>query len=147
MFFSLALMSEAALRNWLKGLLVDGTRMRLMVQVLHGGVTVGIIGLERIDYRNQSAELAGLLIDPLARGHGWGTHAARALIRYAFEDLNLCRLAARIPISSHAPQRVAEKTGFTREGIARQALLHNGDFEDVVFMSILREVWKTRVEL
>ncbi len=142
MFYSLALVSETALRGWLKALLGDSTRIRFMVQVLETGVTLGMIGLEHIDYRNQAAELAGLFIDSSQGRRGWGTKATQSLIRYAFEDLNLHRLSARVHTSNRAAQRVAERAGLRCEGIAREAVFRNGAYDDVVFMSILREEQK-----
>lgn len=142
MFYSPALVSEAALRNWFKALLGDPARMWFMVQRLEDATTIGIIGLERIDYRNQAAELAGLIIDPAERRHEWGTRAMRTLIRYSFDDLNLHRLYARIYSSNHAAQCVAEKAGLQSEGTARESAYRNWNFEDVIHMAILREEWK-----
>jgi len=142
MFYSPALTSETGLRNSFKALLGDPTRMRFMIQRLADGTTIGIVGLEHIDYRNQVAELAGLVIDPAERGQGWGAKALDTLIRYAFDDLNLHRLYARIYSSNRAAQRVAEKVGLQSEGIARQSVFHNWVYEDIVYMAILREEWK-----
>jgi RimJ/RimL family protein N-acetyltransferase len=141
MFYSPALFSEEALRNWFKMLLSDSTRMRFMVQRLEDRATIGIVGLEHIDYRNQVAELAGLVIDPAERQQGWGAKALRTLIRYSFDDLNLHRLYARIYSSNDAAKCVAEKVGLRNEGTARQSVYHNWGYEDIIHMAILREEW------
>ena len=141
MFYSLALTSETALRNWLVALLGDPTRMRFMIQRLKDGATIGIIGLEHIDYRNQVAELAGLVIAPSERKQGWGAKALDVLLHYSFDDLNLHRLYARIYASNRAGQCVAENAGLQSEGVARQAVFYNWNYEDVVYMAILREEW------
>ena len=125
MFYSPALMSEEALRHWFKALLGDSTRMRFMIRRLEDGATIGIVGLEHIDYRNQVAELAGLIIAPAERGQGWGTKAVNTLISYGFDDLNLHRLYTRIYSSNRAAQCVAEKAGLQSEGVARQSVYHN----------------------
>ena len=142
MFYSPAHVSEAKLHNWFKTLFGDPTRMRFMIQRLEDSATIGIVGLEHIDYRNQVAELAGLIIDLSERKQGWGTRALATLIRYGFDDLNLHRLYARIYSSNRAAQCVAEKAGLKSEGVARQSVYHNWDYEDVVHMAILREEWK-----
>jgi diamine N-acetyltransferase len=142
MFYSFALMSEAGLRNSFKGLVGNPARMRFMVQRLEDGVTIGMVGLEHIEYRNQAAELAGLVIDPAERGRGWGTKAVGTLIRYAFDDLNLNRLYARLYGSNRAGQRVAEKAGLQSEGVARDGVYHDWAYQDVIYMAILREEWK-----
>ncbi len=142
MFYSTCLLSESGLRSWFKSVLSDPARMRFMINRLQDGETIGIIGLEHIDHRNQTAELAGLLIDPSARRQAWATKSVQTMIRYAFDDLNLHRLSARIPKSNHMAQQLAEKAGLRNEGIARQAVFRDGAYEDVVHLAILREEWQ-----
>ncbi len=48
-------------------------------------------------------------------GQGLATEAARAIVRYAFEQLNLSRLICLIDPANHASRRVAEKIGMTLE--------------------------------
>ena len=40
--------------------------------------------------------------------------------------------------------RLYNKLGFIEEGILRRHIFKNGDFKDVVVMSILRGEWNTR---
>jgi RimJ/RimL family protein N-acetyltransferase len=141
-FYPLFLMSESALRNWHRDLLTSPNRMRFMIQRLGDRLTVGIVGLEHIDYRNQEAELAGLVVAPEERRHGWATKGVQTLSCYAFDDLNLHRLYVRIYGSNHAAQRVFEKAGFQCEGVARQAVFHDFCYEDVIYMAVLREEWR-----
>ncbi len=142
MFYSTGLVSEAGLSKWLKGLLSDSTRMRFAVQRLEGGATIGVVGLEHIDYRNQVGEVAGLIIDPTERKQGWGTKAVKTLQSYSFNDLNLHRLYVRIYSSNAAALCTAEKAGFKKEGVARDAVHNNWRYEDVVYLAVLREEWK-----
>lgn len=141
MYYSPFLSSETVLRNWYRVLLNDSGRMRFMVQRLSDGKPIGIIGLERIQYRNQEAEVGGLIIDRAEWGQGWAGRAVSVLTTYAFEDLNMHRLFVRIYASNRAARRVAEKAGFKHEGVARQAVFHDWHHEDIVYMSILREEW------
>lgn len=48
-------------------------------------------------------------------GQGLGTEAARAIVRYAFENLGLTRIIAVINPGNRASARVAEKIGMTLE--------------------------------
>jgi RimJ/RimL family protein N-acetyltransferase len=142
MFYSQFLMSDGALLDWHHALLSSSSRMRFIIQRLDDGAAVGLIGLEHIDYRNQEAELAGLIIDPTERRCGWGKKATNALISYAFKDLHMHRLFARIYASNTAARRLTEKVGLKFEGAMRQALYHNWGFEDLVYVSILRGEWQ-----
>ncbi len=141
MFYSPFFMSSTALQAWYRALVQDPNRLRFIVERIADRTSIGMIGLEHIQYRSQEAELAGLVIDAAERRWGWGGKALKTLVHYAFEDLNLNRLFTRIYASNLAGLRVAEKAGLVREGAMREAIYHNWGFEDLVYMSILREEW------
>ncbi|MCD0446736.1 GNAT family N-acetyltransferase [Glycomyces sp. A-F 0318] len=71
------------------------------------------------------AEL-GYFCSPWARGRGWATAAAKRLCRLGFEELGLERIAWRAVVGNEASRRVAEKTGFTVEGVRRR-IRHGAD--------------------
>jgi hypothetical protein len=53
------------------------------------------------------------------RGHGYATRTVRLLARWVFNDLEIGRLQARTSLGNAASERVLERAGFQREGIAR----------------------------
>ncbi|MCZ7641969.1 MAG: GNAT family N-acetyltransferase [Pseudorhodoplanes sp.] len=63
-------------------------------------------------------------------GQGQMTRGLRALIPFAFATLRLHRLEAACIPSNAASIRLLEKTGFTREGYAREYLCINGLWQD-----------------
>ena len=58
------------------------------------------------------------------------TRAVRALVPFAFDALRLHRLEAACIPTNQASIRLLEKTGFTREGYAREYLCINGVWQD-----------------
>ena len=73
-----------------------------------------------------------------ARGRGLTTEALRALSRWAIEKLGLGRVELVTDPDNIASQRVAEKAGFTREGILRLILVNrDGSRRDGVMFSLL----------
>jgi ribosomal-protein-alanine N-acetyltransferase len=62
--------------------------------------------------------------------HGYMTAAVRAVIPFAFATLRLHRLEAACIPSNTASTRLLEKTGFLREGYAREYLCINGIWQD-----------------
>ena len=73
-----------------------------------------------------------------ARGRGLTTAALRALSRWAIEELGLGRVELVTDPDNIVSQRVAEKAGFTREGILRSILLNrDGSRSDGVMFSLL----------
>ena len=61
----------------------------------------------------------GYWLLPEARGKGLATRAVRLLSRWALRDLALARLGLSAEPWNFRSQRVAERTGFRREGILR----------------------------
>lgn len=66
---------------------------------------------------------------PMA-GQGLATAAVRAMVAYAFDDLNLHRVEAACVPTNLASRRVLEKSGFELEGQARAYLKINGGWAD-----------------
>jgi ribosomal-protein-alanine N-acetyltransferase len=62
--------------------------------------------------------------------HGYMTAAVRALVPFAFNSLRLHRLEAACIPSNTGSIRLLEKTGFVREGYAREYLCINGVWQD-----------------
>jgi RimJ/RimL family protein N-acetyltransferase len=72
-----------------------------------------------------------------ARGRGVATHATRLLARWAFERLGLQRLELTCAPDNSASQRVAERCGFTREGVLRSHMRFKGGRRDTIVYSLL----------
>ncbi len=75
------------------------------------------------------AEL-GYAVSPWARGRGVATAALDALTAWAFGE-GLQRLSLLIAVSNPASSRVAEKAGYTLEGVLRSKHQKNGRREDM----------------
>jgi len=70
-------------------------------------------------------------------GQGYMTAAVRAVLRYAWEDLDLHRVEAACQPDNAASRRVLEKAGFTHEGQARAYLRINGAWRDHLLFGII----------
>jgi RimJ/RimL family protein N-acetyltransferase len=79
----------------------------------------------------------GYWLAPEARGRGVVTHAVRLLARWAFAELGLARLELTCGPDNEASQRVAERCGFTREGLLRSHVPFKGARRDSMIYSLL----------
>lgn len=70
-------------------------------------------------------------------GRGFATEATEALMRVGFDTLGLHKLTLRIAVGNIGSERVAEKLGFTREGVLREELLIRGNWVDHTLYSML----------
>jgi len=72
-------------------------------------------------------------------GHGYMTAAVRALIPFSFGSLRLHRLEAACIPTNVASIRLLERTGFIREGFAREYLCINGTWQDHLLYALLKD--------
>jgi RimJ/RimL family protein N-acetyltransferase len=73
------------------------------------------------------------------RGKGIATQAVQLMTRYLFERKNKNRIRLIIHPDNQASQRVAEKSGFRYEGIARGAWYNRGRHHDVAVFAALKD--------
>ncbi len=77
--------------------------------------------------------------------NGYCTEAARAVIRFGFENLGLNRIHAIHFTRNPASGRVMEKIGMSFEGIHRQHMRRWGKFVDVASYGLLRDEYPKTV--
>lgn len=97
---------------------------------------IGSFGLKRTDWRTRSSEI-GYWVAPWARGEGLAVEAVDAIARWLLLEQHFERLVLRAATGNIASQRVAEKAGFTREGVARNAGFTNQGRVDLVVFSLV----------
>jgi RimJ/RimL family protein N-acetyltransferase len=83
----------------------------------------------------------------VARPH-WGlgiaSEAARAAVDYAFSQLGVEKVAARVDPRNLASVRVLEKLGMQREGLLRSQVVRWGERANRALYGLLREDWERR---
>lgn len=95
---------------------------------MRGDKAIGSASLN-IDAYMQTAEL-GYWIDEEAEGRGVVTRACARMIEHA-ESVGVRRLEIRTAVGNSRSAAVAERLGFEREGVLRQALPVGADRLDV----------------
>jgi RimJ/RimL family protein N-acetyltransferase len=78
------------------------------------------------------------------RGEGVATRALRLISGWAIEAVGAERLQLHADVENVASQRVAERAGYTREGILRSWLERHGERRDHVLYSLLPNEWRTQ---
>ena len=77
------------------------------------------------------------------RGRGIATRALRLVSRWAFAELGFARIQLHADAANVASQRVAERAGYTREGVLRAWLEVQGEPRDHVLYSLLATECRT----
>jgi ribosomal-protein-alanine N-acetyltransferase len=118
----------------------DGTGARLAIELASDGTFLGWCGLTRWNPGYRSAAL-GYVLGEAAWGHGYATEGARALLRWAFDTLDLNRVQSETDTRNLASARVLEKLGFVHEGTQREDCIVNGEVSDSWVYGLLRRDW------
>lgn len=102
------------------------------------GDLVGRCGVTRLDWKNRVAEL-GIMIGTPYRGRGYGSEAMELLCDFCFREMNLHKLKVSVFAFNEAAIRCYEKNGFVREGVCRQEIFRDGQYQDVVLLARFAE--------
>jgi len=106
------------------------------------GTYIGHCALRDLQNRHGNLELGILIGDRAYWGRGYGRETIKLLLQYGFHYLG----ARRIALTTHAKNKRAIRCyhacGFVEEGRPRKVVWIEGEYTDLVEMSILREEWK-----
>ncbi len=119
----------------------EGQRARLERQlgdgthpfaILDGEAIAGAINLFNIVRKSLQSGTIGYWVDSARNGRGLATAAVADVVEYAFGELALHRVEAATLVDNVPSQRVLEKNGFDRIGVAPRFLRIAGDWRDFV---------------
>jgi RimJ/RimL family protein N-acetyltransferase len=102
---------------------------------------IGNSGFFGFDWVARSGEVGIMIGEKTLWNRGYGTEAMALLLCHGFQTLNLNRIFLRVYADNKRAIRAYEKAGFVHEGRMRQAAYKHGSYNDVLYMSILREEW------
>ncbi|HEU5000923.1 MAG TPA: GNAT family N-acetyltransferase [Lapillicoccus sp.] len=77
------------------------------------------VGTGRLRDLGESTAEVSVTLDPAYRGLGYATRAVRLLVEYAFGELGVGRVQARVAPDNAAAVRVARRAGLRNEGVVR----------------------------
>ena len=97
---------------------------------------VGSLSLWTVSKLGKIAEF-GYWVRTDEHSKGICTEAVDRLLEEAFNSLGYHKVTLRIAVGNYASDRVAEKLGFTREGVLREELLIRGNWVDHSLWSLL----------
>lgn len=103
---------------------------------------VGFTQLYWIEWNHGNGLVSLGIGDPADRRQGYGTEALELALRFAFDELNLFRLSARVPAYNQVALRLFQNAGFIEEVRRRQAIHRDGRFWDMLHLGVLAEEWR-----
>jgi ribosomal-protein-serine acetyltransferase len=101
----------------------------------------GFLDAQRIKWSHKKTEL-GFWLGTSFEGKGIMTRSCRALIDHNFRELGLNRVEMECAAGNIDGRKVAERLGFTQEGVVRQAAWLNDRFVDHILYGLLVDEWR-----
>lgn len=106
---------------------------------------IGLINLN-LSIPYQRGELAYWIGKPYW-GNGYGTEAAKALLKYGFNQLKLNKIFAASFTSNTGSWKVMEKIGLKYEGTLKQHVSRFGQFYDLTYYGLLKDEFENNAQL
>ncbi|MFX0033762.1 MAG: GNAT family N-acetyltransferase [Promethearchaeota archaeon] len=103
---------------------------------------IGTCGLNRINWVNQWANAFIYIGEIEYWGNDIATEAVQLVLQYGFEELNLHKISGRVAVENVGSWKVAEKVGFTLEGIIKDDFYKDGKYVDTKSYGFLKEDWE-----
>lgn len=102
---------------------------------------IGNVGIRKRDVKAYHAEL-GYELDAREWNNGYATEAVRTMLKFAFEQLRLHRVEARVVANNHNSVHLLEKLGMRQEGRFREQEFFKGRYWDTLLYAMLEDEWR-----
>ena len=128
--------------RWLEEKVNTGKVVQFIMTDEVNGRDFGSVYFRDIDERHSKAEFGIFIGEHDYLGKGYGKIVAAKALDYAFGDLGLNKVYARVLISNDASNNMFKNLGFSKDGVFREDVIIDGKPVDVVFYSMLRKEWE-----
>lgn len=105
-----------------------------------GNVLIGHIVFHK--YFGEHTYEIGWVFNPKYYNQGYASEAAKATLKYGFEEMKLHRIIATCQPQNPPSYRVMEKIGMRREGYFKKCIPHGNEWWDEYYYAILEEEWR-----
>jgi len=103
---------------------------------------LGIAALKRVNNVSRTAFMSVAIYNPENQGKGFGTDAARCIMKIGFDVLNLHRLELHVYDFLESGRHIYKKLGFKETGVRRKSSFVAGGYVDDLVMDILEEEYR-----
>lgn len=117
--------------------LAEGRGADFVIADVDTDAFLGAVNLFALHWHSRRGEV-GIWLTPAARGRGLASAALELMLGWVFDSLGLERVEmTTIPENQQLP-RLAQRLGFTQEGVLRARNVERGRRVDIVFYGLLR---------
>lgn len=121
----------------------SNANIRLGIERTEDNTLIGTCTLFQIDAQCRRAEI-GYELNQAVWGKGYMDEALRALLHFAFTDLNLNRVEADVHPDNINSCKSLERLGFKKEGQLRERWIVGDEVSDSVIFGLLLSEWRAQ---
>ena len=137
-------------KEWIGNMYPKGlpANVYLALEEIGSGAFAGYCVARNINYISKNAEV-GIILSENVRGKGYFKEVSYIFYHYLFSQLNLHKLYSFV-IKGNFVLKPDKEIGFVEEGLVKEHLWQDGEYKDLVFVSLYREtfckIWKKGLE-
>lgn len=129
--------TELEHNRWYDSIVSDPNSVVFAVKTLSDDCYLGNVWLHNIHWVNRNAELRILLGSSKYAGHGYGAHACRLLVDFAFRKLGLRKVYLYVSERNPRALRTFVNAGFSEEGHLEDEFFVDGEYVAVKRLAVL----------
>lgn len=126
-------------KRWIETMVDTGRVSQFVIYAGQNKKAIGSVYLRDIDRQNEKAEYGIFIGEEDYLGRGYGSEAARLMIRYGFEKLRLHKIFLRVFATNSRALGSYRKAGFKEEARFKEEVKIEGQYYDIVFMAIRKD--------
>ena len=134
-------MSLKAEGEWIDATNSTSTCISFTIETLDGQ-PIGTMSLDRINWKDRRAVTGTFIGEAEFRDKGYGTDAKMALLKYAFEELNLHKVCSGALGFNDRSVAYSKKCGYKVEGREKQQIFRDGKYYDHILLGVFRKDWE-----
>lgn len=115
--------------------------MHLTVEDKTTNDPVGYVIMAGLADLNHNIEFRRIVISE--KGKGFGREVLKLIKKIAFEQLHTHRLWLDVRLKNQIAQKLYISEGFKEEGILRECIFYNGNYESLIVMSMLESEYNS----
>lgn len=131
---------------WVQRTLQSATERVWSVFAVDDGRYLGQVGVHQIHGRSRVGRLAVVIAARREMGRGYGSAAIAEALDRAFVELSLHKVWLMVFRHNERSRAIYRRIGFVEEGVLREEYFHDGQWHDMVRMSVLARQWRTPLE-
>ena len=115
-------------------------KLDVIIEEVETGERVGYFMLRELD--TPCVEYTHVIVEK--KGIGYGREALNLLLKWTFEQKNFHRVWIDCKEYNSVALHLYESSGFVREGILREIILTNGEWENLIVLGMLEREYSKR---